>query len=70
MLLTINILGTNVTQHFQKEHTGPLVQYFGSNFQMALKNIENEKCFMINSDSNVFFVKISTKVDNESQENR
>ncbi|KAH1023216.1 hypothetical protein HUJ04_012462 [Dendroctonus ponderosae] len=67
---TTLIKGVNFREHFQTNHTGPLIQYFGSSFEILLKNIENEMCFVVNNDSNIFFIKIVTVFDKADQENK
>ncbi|CAG9759591.1 unnamed protein product [Ceutorhynchus assimilis] len=62
-----SIKGANIIEHFQTSHTGPLVQYFGSGFQIAMKNLENEMCFIINNDINMFFVKIINKAQKKNE---
>ncbi|XP_066248852.1 uncharacterized protein [Euwallacea similis] len=52
------IKGTKVPEHFQTFHTGPFVQYFGTRFQILLRHLENEACYVLRDSSEVFFVKI------------
>lgn len=64
------IKGKYVTEHFQTNHTGPLVQYFGSSVEVPLKKLENEACFVISSEGNTFFIKSLANMDSDSQKSR
>lgn len=60
----------NFREHFQTNHTGPLIQYFGASLEILLKNVENEMCFVVNNDYHIFFIKIVTVFDKADEENR
>ncbi|XP_030746329.1 uncharacterized protein LOC115875092 isoform X1 [Sitophilus oryzae] len=46
-----------IMQHFETNHEGPLVQYFGKTIQISIRKLDNENCFMINNAGCTYFVK-------------
>ncbi|XP_060537222.1 uncharacterized protein LOC132708712 [Cylas formicarius] len=58
------IKGHNVINHFQTDHSGPLIQYFGSHIKLHLNKLESENCFVINNSGTTFFVNTISNISN------